>query len=70
MTKGKEVCGKSLPTLFPTEVILLFSCILDCSFMSGASMKYFGLANGNPLQYSCLGNLMHRGAWWVQFMGL
>ena len=20
--------------------------------------------NGNPLQYSCLGNLMDRGAWW------
>jgi len=21
--------------------------------------------NGNPLQYSCLGNPMHRGAWWA-----
>ena len=21
--------------------------------------------NGNPLQYSCLGNLMDRGAWWA-----
>ena len=21
--------------------------------------------HGNPLQYSCLGNLMDRGAWWV-----
>ena len=21
--------------------------------------------NGNPLQYSCLGNLMDRGAWWT-----
>ena len=21
--------------------------------------------NGNPLQYSCLGNPMDRGAWWV-----
>ena len=20
--------------------------------------------NGNPQQYSCLGNLMNRGAWW------
>ena len=26
--------------------------------------------NGNPLQYLCLGNPMHRGAWWaVQSMG-
>ena len=22
-----------------------------------------GVGNGNPLQYSCLGNLMDRGAW-------
>ena len=24
-----------------------------------------GEANGNPFQYSCLGNPMDRGAWWV-----
>ena len=24
-----------------------------------------GEGNGNPLQYSCLKNLMHRGAWWA-----
>ena len=24
-----------------------------------------GEENGNPLQYSCLGNSMDRGAWWV-----
>ena len=24
-----------------------------------------GGGNGNPLQYSCLGNLMDRGAWWA-----
>ena len=24
-----------------------------------------GGGNGNPLQYSCLGNSMNRGAWWV-----
>ena len=23
--------------------------------------------NGNPLQYSCLGNPMHGGAWWATF---
>ena len=23
-----------------------------------------GKGNGNPLQYSCLGNLMDRGVWW------
>ena len=24
-----------------------------------------GVGNGNPLQYSCLGNYMDRGAWWA-----
>ena len=24
-----------------------------------------GEGNGNPLQYSCLGNLMNRVAWWA-----
>ena len=24
-----------------------------------------GEGNGNPLQYSCLGNCMDRGAWWA-----
>ncbi|CAI9175284.1 unnamed protein product [Rangifer tarandus platyrhynchus] len=28
-----------------------------------------GEGNGNPLQYSCLGNLMDRGAWQLQFIG-
>ena len=26
--------------------------------------------NGNPLQYSCLGNLMDRGVWWVTVPGV
>ena len=26
--------------------------------------------NGNPLQYSCLGNPMERGAWWATVRGL
>ena len=25
-----------------------------------------GEGNVNPLQYSCLGNFMHRGAWWAK----
>ena len=27
-------------------------------------------ANGNPLQYSCLGNPMDRGAWWATVHGV
>ena len=26
--------------------------------------------NGNPLQYSCLGNPMNRGAWWATVHGV
>ena len=29
-----------------------------------------GEGNGNPLQYSCLGNPMDRGAWWVTVHGV
>ena len=29
-----------------------------------------GGGNSNPLQYSCLGNPMDRGAWWLQPMEL
>ena len=29
-----------------------------------------GEGNGNPLQYSCLGNLMDRGAWWATVLGV
>ena len=29
-----------------------------------------GEGNGNPLQYSCLGNPMDRGVWWVTVYGV
>ena len=29
-----------------------------------------GGGNGNLLQYSCLGNLMDRGAWWATVHGV
>ena len=29
-----------------------------------------GEGNANPLQYSCLGNPMDRGAWWATFHGV
>ena len=31
--------------------------------------RYPGRANGNPLQYPCLGNPMDRGAWWATVQG-
>ena len=29
-----------------------------------------GEGNGNPLQYSCLENLMDRGTWWIAVHGV
>ena len=29
-----------------------------------------GEGNGNPLQFSCLENAMHRGAWWAIVPGV
>ena len=29
-----------------------------------------GIGKGNPLQYSCLGNPMDRGAWWAIVHGI
>ena len=33
-------------------------------------MGLHGEGNGNPLQYSCLGNPMNRGAWWATVPGV
>ena len=34
------------------------------------SGRSLGEGNGNPLQYSCLGNSVDRGAWWVTVHGV
>ena len=39
----------------------------DLNSGSGRSPE---VGNGNPLQYSCLGNPMNGGAWWVIVHGL
>ena len=35
-----------------------------CGFDPGSG-RFSGEGNGNPLQYSCLGNRKDRGAWWA-----
>ena len=46
----------------------------ESAYSAGASVdtgsipvleRYHGEGNGNILQYSCLGNLMDKGAWWA-----
>ena len=34
------------------------------------SLSCIGEGNGNPLQYSCLGNPRDRGAWWAAVCGV
>ena len=34
------------------------------------SRRSSGEVNGNPLQYSCLGNPMDKGAWWTTVHGV
>ena len=41
----------------------------DQDLLSG-SRRYPREGNGHPPQYSCLGNPMHRGAWWVIVHGV
>ena len=41
----------------------------DMSSIPG-SRRSFGEGNGNPLQYSCLGNPMDRGAWCATVHGV
>ena len=41
----------------------------DHSLIPGSG-RYPGEGNGYPLQYSCLGNLMDRGAWWATVHGV
>ena len=49
--------GSSIPTLFQSSQFLT-SC-----FFCFPSMIFSGENNGNPLQYCCLENPMHGGAW-------
>ena len=40
------------------------------SFLIPGSERSLVEENGNPLQYSCLGNPMDRGAWWATVCGV
>ena len=43
--------------------------IRDIGLIPGSG-RFPGEGNGNPLQYSCLRNLMDRGAWWATVHGV
>ena len=41
----------------------------DVGLIPGSG-RFPGEGNGNPLQYSCLGNPLDRGAWWATVQGV
>ena len=41
----------------------------DVGLIPGSG-RFPGERNGNPLQYSCLGNSMDRGTWWATVHGV
>ena len=40
------------------------------NFSKPSLLLIFGEGNGNPVQYSCLGNPMDGGAWWATIHGV
>ena len=42
----------------------------DLSLIPGSGINIPGEGNGNPLQDSCLGNPVDRGAWWATVHGV
>ena len=43
--------------------------VRDVSSIPGTG-RFPGEGHGNPVQYSCLGNPMDRGAWWATVHGV
>ena len=61
------MCSKGLPWWHRAKESACQAGDADLIPGSGRSP---GEENGNPLQYSCLGNLMDRGAWWASVHGV
>ena len=61
--KQKSSCDTTFPWMgFPKESACNAGAVGDTGSILGSG-KFPGEGNGNPFQYSCLGNLMDRGAW-------
>ena len=54
------------------DIILLYEVLMSMQEMwvQSGSERSPGEGNGNPLQYSCLGNSAVRGAWWATVCGV
>ena len=70
------VPNHSYQRFHPFSIDLKYHLLIYTKFLSYYSVLFrslclslptilSGVGNGNPLQYSCLGNSMDRGAWWA-----
>ena len=62
--------GQSIGMGFPGDAIIGKEPACQCRSKSHGSGRPPGEGNGNPLQYSCLGNPMDRGTWWATVHGV
>ena len=60
----------SLLGIYPGSVVKNLPVNAGCQCLIPGSGKSPGEGNGNPLQYSCLGNPTDRGSWWVTVHGV
>ena len=59
------------PLGFPSDSVVKESaCNAEASGLIPGWGRSPGDGNGNPLQYSCLGNPMDRAAWWATGHGV
>ena len=54
---------------FTGSVVKNLSAMQETGVQSPSQEDSPGEGNGNPLQYSCLGNPRHKGAWWATVHG-
>ena len=74
VTRGALVLTVVLVVLEEISLVAQTAKVSACSAGDPGSIPGSGRSpgegNGNPLQYSCLGNPMDRGAWWATVRGV
>ena len=68
-TRVYLTCGPSQVALVVKSPPASVGDIRDVGLVPGSG-RSLGEGNGYPIQYSCLGNPMDRGAWGLQSIGL
>ena len=60
----------SMDAPWASQVAEWYRIRLPMQEMQETQVRSPGVGNGNPLQYSCLGSSMDRGAWWATIHGI